>query len=250
MKDLLRFLDRLSAYILKARESKISICFIAGCGHSGTSLLNAKLSNHSQIMGIGEETGILGFRKNPFYWKLINSLEALSRLVEVNEKSCLIEKTPKHVYLLDRLRRVYPNAYIILLVRNPLDNIASLHARYHNLEHSIKRWEQDNYEVMRWIKDKRVLIVNYDTLTYDPKNELLRVIKFLKLNWEDGLLAEGKSIYDDVRQIDNMAIRRVQVRKKIYARKDRWKEVLTLDEAEYVLSRTTMLYNKLLKAIE
>src|SRR6218665_2266888 len=41
------------------RENRVPVCFVVGCGHSGTTLLAAKLGNHRDILGIGRETGIL-----------------------------------------------------------------------------------------------------------------------------------------------------------------------------------------------
>jgi len=111
--------------------------FIVGCGHSGTTLLAARLGNHDQIHVIPKETGWFLPKRSLRAGKKKMNLE-FSRAKE-DGKKILLEKTPKHIHCIHRILKVYPCAKIIIVHRNCYDNIASLKKRF-NFELALNRW--------------------------------------------------------------------------------------------------------------
>uniref|UniRef100_UPI0024690DBE sulfotransferase family protein n=1 Tax=Chromohalobacter sp. 48-RD10 TaxID=2994063 RepID=UPI0024690DBE len=127
-------------------STDLSTCFVVGCGHSGTTLVAAKLGRHGDAHLIGREThgyapacGLRASRRSTQEW--LSTLRA-------NNKKLLIEKTPKHVHVIPRVRRVLPEARFLAMVRNPLDNCFSLYQRYGDLGFAIDRWNMDNAAII------------------------------------------------------------------------------------------------------
>lgn len=137
----------LSIQELVQRKRPVTPVFIVGCGHSGTSLVNKILSTHESIWAIGGESGIFKYAKNSTdaeahirYWTLATRRSG---------KSHFLEKTPGHVQFISEIKHQYPSAKIIGVTRNPVDTIASLYQRNNSLAESIKRYKEDNLQLIK-----------------------------------------------------------------------------------------------------
>ncbi|MDA5562759.1 sulfotransferase [Cobetia sp. MMG027] len=236
--------NTLPSYFSKPLKTDTSFIFIAGCGHSGTTLLAAKLSNHSAILGIGRETGILSPGRNS-----ITSIKAVLRewsyFAQVNGKSHVLEKTPKHVYAYNQVQDILPNNKFIIMIRNPLDAISSLYKRFKDIEFCIERWIFDNNEALKLQNHDNVLCIKYEDLTDSPENTLRRATTFLGLIYEDRILASAESIYNKSPQKRNMKIREEQVSRPIRPNTGGWKKVFDKEQANYILSKVEPIASKL-----
>jgi Sulfotransferase family len=224
-------------------RSRTRFVFVCGCGHSGTTLTAAKLGNHSQVFLIGRET-------NAFFPE--RGVQSGKRLVaewdyfaQAAGKSTVVEKTPKHVQCVRTIRRIVPAARVILTVRNPLDNIASLYRRFGDLEASLGRWIVDNRAVAQLSGSDDTLLVRFEDLTGNPSGEFRRILEFVELPWEANILAPGDTNYGKFDQDENMSLRAEQVRREIMPRNGVWNEVLSAEQAKWVEARTASLAESL-----
>lgn len=217
--------------------------FVAGCGHSGTTLLTAKLGNHPAAKAIGYESKIfvpthsaLKARRMYLRWLEEARLEG---------KSHLIEKTPKHVHALPEILHLLPTAKVVLTVRNPLDNCYSIHERFGDLEYGIQRWLLDNESVERMKGHPSVKVVHYEHLASEPEACLAEVCRFLGMHEDPSLAAGGATVFDRQFSSLNMNLRREQVKQPIRLVTRKWAPAWSAAQAEEVRHRTRELALKL-----
>ena len=236
--------NSLPSYFSKPLEIDTLFVFIAGCGHSGTTLLAAKLSNHSAILGIGRETGILSPGRNS-----ITAIKAVlsewNYFSQIHGHTCILEKTPKHIYAYQQVQSVLPNNKFIIMLRNPLDTIASLFKRFGDLEFCIDRWIYDNSEALALQKNSNVIYIKYEDLTNNSEDTLIKALEFLGYEYEENVLGSEETIYNKSPQKRNMKLREEQVSRPIRPNMGGWKKVFDVDQAKYILSRVENISKKL-----
>lgn len=239
-----RSYNALPGYFVKPLDSDALFGFVAGCGHSGTTLMAAKLANHSEIMGIGRETNVLVPGIHSLY-----SLKAIASEWEYFSESmgcsCVLEKSPKHVYSYHRVQRVIPKNKFIIMIRNPLDTIASLYNRFGDVDFCVERWILDNKEVVNIAGENNVLIVKYEELTEAPEKKIREALGFLGFGYEDSVLSSYHTIYSGVSQKDNMKIRQEQVNKPIRPNNGGWEKVFSQLEAKKIMVKVQETAEKL-----
>lgn len=152
-----------------------------------------------------------------------------------------VEKTPRNELHVDRLLELYPNARFLHMFRCPLENVASIKklAAVRNRAFSalgsqpLKRYFEKGMQNAEEMPE-RYLIVRYEDLVRDPREEMRRVGRFLGLEWtegfcvpsENGRPARSNSMYSEERV-------RGQVRDQ--SRRRKWEEVLTEEEKRAVV---------------
>ena len=246
VKNIIDFRDTLISKLKGPVKSKVQTCFVVGCGHSGTTLVSAKLGNHSKVYTIGRETGIFGYKKSKSIVKIRYTLKEWLIAVEAKQKTVLLEKTPKHIHRINRIKKTLPNSKFIITIRNPLDNIASLYKRYGDLNIAINRWKKDNLEVIKFYEDKNTIIIRYEDITNNPNAEFKKICDFIGIGWDEDILKEGHTVYDNESLEGNMLIRQTQVKRKIYSNTGKWKEIFTEKQERFVRDETQSLEKKLL----
>ena len=240
------FFNNLSYFSVAPLETERRLCFIAGCGHSGTTLLSAKLSKHPAVFAVGRESNNFSPLRNRYFSREI--AREWCYTAEQFEKSHVIEKTPKHVQTLDRILMVLPHANIVLMVRNPLDTCASLFLRFKNLDMGLKRRIQDNKAVITFKKrfPYSIKIVLYEELTENPLYEMPEICQFLDLEWNADILGEGDTVYSLIEQrSENMISRKEQVRLRIVPNSGKWKDRLTEQQIDLIKHKTEALADSL-----
>jgi len=226
--------------------------FVAGCGHSGTTLLTAILDTHSRIMAIPWETFI--FREN----SPAQARAALARWYEAAaEKGAdiIIEKTPRHIRFVRRIRRAFPDSQIVLMVRNPLDTVASLKARGWTFEKSLGRWISDNEKGLDAHEPhpEHVRLLNLEDLTDEPTERVRDVCGLLGIAFEPGMLdyhTVDRQWYGGGRAVDAMVLqgrerrftqhlseRIEQIKRPIHPTVHRWPNELSAAEVAEVRRR-------------
>lgn len=235
-----RVYNCLPSGFLSPINSDICFVFVVGCGHSGTTLIASKLSNHSEILGIGRETNalILGAQSG-FGVKAI--AEEWSYFTEFLGKRMLLEKTPKHIYSYSLVQKYIPRNKFVVVVRNPLDTIASLYKRFGDINLCVDRWIYDNSEAARLRSNNNVFVVKYEDFVSDPESSIESVFLFLDVKSELGVLSGGPSIYSKTRQESNMKLREYQVSKPIESNLGGWKKVFDKDQALEIWSKVSGL---------
>lgn len=182
--------------------------FICGCGHTGTTLLATILSVHSKIYCSFVET-----------WSYVDAdkkyiLESLLKESELRKEEVFLEKTPKHVYHVDEIRKDH-SPHFIFMVRNGYDCISSLEKRYQNFEKAYDRYINDHLEVMKHAG----CVVRYEDLISDTESTLKKVCNYIDLEYEPQLLNYHKiehPVWKDPDNDPNIWHRSQQVKRPIY----------------------------------
>lgn len=223
--------------------------FVVGCGNSGTTLVASRLGTHPLVRLIPAETNLFEPRR-PLARARARFLHETAA-ARAEGKALVVEKTPKHVHALARIRRLLPGARFVGLVRNPLDTCLSLKLRtkgrdWGGLDYAIERWLIDTGAVADLRGDPRALVLRYEDLTSAPERELRRLAAFLDLPWHRSMLDATNSAYASIRQrTATMRLRADQVRQPIRPNSGKWRSGLTPDEIATVRERTAALWARL-----
>jgi hypothetical protein len=227
-------------------EFPLESCFVVGCGNSGTTLVAARLGMHPGAVLVPTETNLFEPRRS--------LARARARLVAELEGAraagagLLIEKTPKHVHSVARIRRLLPRARVIAVLRNPFDTCLSLRRRvegrrWGGLDYAIERWLIDNRAVLALRGDPLAAEVRYEALTAAPETEFRRLLAFVGLPWDPAVLATGPSAYGSVAQrTPTMRLRADQVGRPIRPNTGQWRRELAPEEVARVRERTEALW--------
>jgi hypothetical protein len=108
-----------------------------------------------------------------------------------------VEKTPNHLLEVEALRRFYPSAPVVRIVRDPRDAAVSMR----KLPWASRSVLANLYLCDEWLRrsarfferDANALTVVYEELMADPRGQLERLCGFLGESFEPGMLATGRA---------------------------------------------------------
>ncbi len=160
---------------------------ITGCGHTGTTLLARMLGVHSKIYNPPYETNLF-LAYNALQWESLLESHYLDAKKAKEDCSVFLEKTPRHIWHIDYVRKAVLNAKFILMTRNGRDVVASLYERTGDIHASILRYKDDSLLTIRQLDEQSVLLVRYEDLITDCSYELTRVMHFIGLEFEESML--------------------------------------------------------------
>ncbi len=228
--------------------------FIVGCGHSGTSLMIRILDAHSNFFALPKETGILNFERNDkvILWKFYREYTKH----KTTTAKRFIEKTPRHIYQIPMIFRLFPNAKIILMLRDGRDVACSIRNRYHDFEQGVYRWIQDNEVARQYWNHPNVLLQRLEDLQAVPEVSLQKILHFLNESFEEQLLnyhvvprnfyAE-KTEYTEGSQGENdhLVRRNWQINQPLQKDTSRWKTEMSDAEKKFFKQNAQYLLEEL-----
>ena len=212
--------ERVSAWPRKALErSGVAPVFLLGFPRSGTTLLDRMLSSHPGTLVL-EERDLLGGAYMRYgasaaalgrfdglddealrearreYWKRVDS-----ELAGIDRKGQLvIDKLPLNTILLGLIARIFPDARVVLAVRDPRDVCLSCYQQRFDLNPAMinfLRWDTTvaYYDAVMsagmQVLEAGVLAVHrnrYEHLVDAPRDALAPLLAFLGLPWDDAVL--------------------------------------------------------------
>jgi hypothetical protein len=186
----------LRAGILRQRVDRPPIV-IAGCGHSGTTLLLSMLDAHSAIFGVPYEAKLGKSDAHEFRKKVA----LFDKLTIAAGKSRWVEKTPANVFYLDRLFESTPGLKVIIMVRDGRDVACSMRVRFQDTSgsreaafaHGIGRWTVENTQWLKHQDHPRLLMVKYEDLVKSAEATVRTIVEFLGEECEPALLEFHRS---------------------------------------------------------
>ena len=114
-----------------------------------------------------------------------------------NNKQRWIEKTPNHIYMIDLIKKFYPNAKFLFLIRHPFD---AIHSRKMKLPHDKTRsvellaqyWINSliAYENFKLLFPNSIMLIKYEELATNYKKSIKELEDFLDFSINDSLLQE------------------------------------------------------------
>jgi hypothetical protein len=159
--------------------------FICGCGHSGTTLLATILSVHPQLHVPLYETE--AFRKPDT--EITDALLSLAETGRAAGKTHVVEKTPRHILELNKIRALLPGARFLIMVRDGRDVVGSIANRLGgDFQHGLKRWIHETGVALEERSNPDVMVIRYETLIDDPAGTIAGACSFLDVPYFDDLL--------------------------------------------------------------
>lgn len=209
--------------------------FIVGMFRSGTTLCEQILSSHPDVYGAGELHDIthLSYKmknqkihdKSPASLinvtrdKLIGAASSYLKTLDSHSTTAkrVVDKTPSNSIYLGLISKIFPNAHIIHMIRDPRDACLSMYfqrfgsevtvstdfvelANYHlDYQASMQYWSE--------VLDIKIHDVVYEDLMSDQENITRKMLEFCGLEWSDKCLNFHQSkrdihtpSYDQVRK--------------------------------------------------
>lgn len=199
--------------------------FILSTPRAGSTLLQRILASHSEISTSPEpylllplvyalkSKGLFAHYHQGYQAKGLNDFceylpekqagydKAVKRFAEnlykkaANNHSYFLDKTPSYDLIADDIFRIFPDAKFIVLVRNPIASIGSAvklwgsgHWRLYPVSDTMVLGLKNILTVAQKYKD-RICLVNFETLTMDPENEVQRITTYLDLAFEPEMVS-------------------------------------------------------------
>lgn len=219
--------------------------FILGMPRSGTSLIEQILSSHSKVHGLGELTYISDISNQlsnikkiayPNYLntddiQLLDSLaEQYLNRVDINsqEYKYYTDKMPHNFIYIGLIKSLFRNCKIIHCSRNPLDICLSIYFHDFNVNHpysndliNLGQYYNMYHDLMSFWKNRYnnvIFDIKYEDIVENPKENILSLLDYLELDWEDDCL----HFYKNERTVNTPSYN--QVKKPLYkTSSNRWK---------------------------
>ncbi|WP_019029339.1 tetratricopeptide repeat-containing sulfotransferase family protein [Colwellia piezophila] len=193
--------------------------FIVGMPRSGTTLVEQILASHSKVVATDELQYIerigLELEKSGGY---VTQLKALSneKRQEYSQSYCnqvqqyftdyqpiVIDKNPNNFLHIGLIKALFPNAKIINVIRNPLDNGLSVFKQYfsrgheysYSMEGIMGYWQGYLALMHHWKKTfgQDIYHLSYEGLTENPETEIRKLLNYCQLTFEADCLTFYKS---------------------------------------------------------
>lgn len=221
-------------------DTQLPAAFICACGHSGTTLVATMLAMHPEIF--------VPLRESKAFWgddpeKIEKRLTKLRDQTRSAGKSMLVEKTPRHIRLLDRIKQHTPGARLILMTRDGRDVAASIGKRTDgNYQAGVNRWVKDNNYVIGETANRLAYLLRYEDLIDDPARELAALCSFLGVDYDPAMLDYHRQQHlwfgkQEVRETSGVGdehedLRNWQVNQPIFDARGTWRTRLPDEFAE------------------
>uniref|UniRef100_A0A0K0E6T3 Protein-tyrosine sulfotransferase n=2 Tax=Strongyloides stercoralis TaxID=6248 RepID=A0A0K0E6T3_STRER len=208
------------------------VIFIGGVPRSGTTLMRALLDSHSKIRCGGETRVIPHILSILTFWERKSSKKMLDEagvsrnvlndaigafISEVITKhgdkaNIYCNKDPFNMKYGGRLKEIFPNAKFILLLRDGRASVHSIMSRkvpvegfsWNNQTKSLKAWNNLIDQMVlecTYLGKYSCLMVHYERLVIYPREELIRIVQFLDISWEENLLHHEEFIGSEVKLV-------------------------------------------------
>ena len=196
--------------------------FIVAFPRSGTTLLELTLDAHPQLCSMDEQSFLQNAMDDLIgdgirYPDRLAALDAtkldsvrsrywerVHRKVKLSPGQRLVDKNPLNMLRLPVIRRLFPNAHIILVIRHPCDAIFSCYLQHFRAPDFALLCRDlptlaDGYcrAFDYWYQQQALLSANVRELRYeqfvtDFAGQARRLVEFLQLPWNDSVMAPGE----------------------------------------------------------
>jgi hypothetical protein len=222
----------------------IKTAFITGCGHTGSTLLARIIGSHSKIFLPLEETNIF-LAYNALNHDSLLEDQIFNAKKEKPKAIYFIEKTPRHIWHVDYIRRVVKNTKFIFSTRDGYDVIASIYKRTLNISDSIRRYKDDSLLSIRQLDQDDSILVKYEDIVHNQGTEVKKICNFLGLEYEQDMMNYYQKVVSwnnvdsiikgDGREGDgHNNLRNWQANQPIYQNETTWKEIIPEDHWDQV----------------
>lgn len=157
------------------------IIFVVGGIHSGTTLMATILGSNSRCWLITSETGAYSLR----HIKNIRSL--FVKKVKTLEAEMVVEKTPSHVFNIDKIQEDFPEAKIVIMARNPVDSVASTFKVHGDFNKAVYDCSNDLSGCISATAYDNTNLVFYEDLVKNFDLTVKKLCNKIELNYEESM---------------------------------------------------------------
>jgi hypothetical protein len=154
-----------------------------------------------------------------------------------------VEKTPGHLRSVDQIERLVNGARFLHIMRNGLDNIASLFAVSTKYPEDWGRWYGTIDQcIHRWVEDVRISkecasrenhqLIQYEGLVAHSRSVLIELCEFIGVPYEEKMLTDYSAIAEGL--ILRRELWKASVRDPIRADSSSRSDALTEEQREYI----------------
>lgn len=155
--------------------------FVFGTMHSGTTLMATVMGSNSKCHLIAEETGA-------YSKKHIDHLRnVFVKQTDSIKKEYFVEKTPSHVFNIDKMQEDFSSSFFIVMVRNPIDAVASIYKDYKDFNLSIYSYTNHLVAASYALQRSNTILVEYEKIVKDFDNVVGNVCDFVGLSFETSM---------------------------------------------------------------
>lgn len=203
----------------KITDKPLTICFIAGAGHSGSTLLGCVLGSHSQLFYGGEmaKTRLFNQPEKPLHkkvcrlcgedcpvWAQFDSSSALSaheQLAEISGQRWLVDSSKRLEWQRTQAAYLQRKGYRVCLVFLKRDGRAVVNSRRRKgkrpLHKIIKHWQLQIEGSQQWYDEfnGRKTTVRYEAFCHNPQATAQRLCRLLGIDFEAEMLNFTKTMH-------------------------------------------------------
>ncbi|HEX4297789.1 MAG TPA: sulfotransferase [Devosia sp.] len=202
--------------------------FIVGMPRSGTTLVEAILARHPEVLALGEsnqirDAEVAAYLRRPVASRNVGRQQLMleldrdwlaARAEEMAGRwaararapfAVATDKLPENAVRLGLIKRLFPNARVIHVRRHPLDTgVSNFFQRFAagqgystRLDWIGARTRQvaDSMEIWKRSLDLPILDVSYERLVADPEPQSRRIVAFAGLAWTDACLSPEQATH-------------------------------------------------------
>ncbi len=205
-------LQNSSSFKGKIQTESFQPTFLIGFPRSGTTLLDTILRSHSKIEVIEEQPMVWAMSEKLGYSKSVSDIEnidedlvmslrqvyinELAKHVDLSGKSLVIDKLPLNILSIPLIKKVFPNAKFILVLRHPLDCILSCWMQNFNLNPAMANMVELNrivdfycivMEMLKLCEQRyqmNICTIRYEDLVVNFDENISNLLAFFDLSWE------------------------------------------------------------------
>jgi hypothetical protein len=142
-----------------------------------------------------KNTNIYNTLHNNEYLSIKNLFESIILHYTKDSDQRWIEKTPNHIYMIDTIKRYYPKAKFIYLLRDPLNAIYSRklklpYDKSRSIELLTQYWINSiiAYENFKLLYPDDIILIKYEDLANNYRTNIKNLEKFLDFKLDETLL--------------------------------------------------------------
>ena len=194
---------------------KIDLTFLIGFPRSGTTLLDTILRTHSKTHVL-EEKPYLENTRNYYFTTKRNKLDTINNIsleeiinlrkyyfdqINIDYKNIInvIDKLPLTITELGFVKKIFPDAKIILALRHPCDVVISCFfssfkmnramINFLSIKNTVDFYNKvlDLFEFYENNLNLEIIKIKYENVVLDFENETKKLFKFLNLDYEKGI---------------------------------------------------------------
>lgn len=167
-----------------SHDDSLRMISVSGCGHGGTTLLATVLGAHPNAHLFDRETKwFLGL--GPL--AILRENDARREMASNNfssDTSVVVEKTPRHVFRIPYIKRLFPQTRFVVMVRDPRDLVASISRRIGDWDGAMVRVKLDFQAINRIKNRDDVLVIRYEDLVRNFEDTMESVSQHVGLRFD------------------------------------------------------------------